>query len=165
MSKVYRFGYIYKYCCGDFEEFYIGSTINTNRRYYEHRSKFNRNVANCNAKFYDFIKNNKSNINNWNMEILETYNDITLKELHLKEQTFITELKPKLNKNKSFATDEDKRITARKGGEMYRKKFPEKIKSYQDEYNKVRCVCDCGKTFLLNYKQRHFKSKYHIDNV
>ena len=165
MSRVYKFGYVYKYSCCDFEEFYIGSTINTNRRYKEHTTRFNNNTKKCNDKFYDFIRNNESNIKNWNMEILETYNDITLKELHVKEQTFLDDFKPQLNKNKSSTTEGDRRITNCEISKRYRNKHPEKTKAYQDEYNKIRCDCDCGKSYLLSHKQRHFKSNYHINNV
>ncbi len=165
MSKLYKFGYVYKYSCGDFEDFYIGSTVNTNRRRNDHRTRFNCNTKKCNDKFYDFIRNNESDIKNWNMEILETFNDITLKELHIKEQTFLNELKPTLNKIKSNTTKEEKRITMCEISQRYRKKYPEKNKAYQEEYRKIRCDCDCGKSYLLPHKQRHFKTKYHIDNV
>ena len=166
MAKVYKLGYVYKYSCPTFEDFYIGSTVDFNTRFSKHKTHFrDRPLKHTCLKFYDFIRDNDSHIKDWNMEIIETLNDITLNQLRKKEQHFMNELKPTLNKFKAFATKEYKLEYHRKAAIIYKLKHPEKIREMQNEYHTRRFECSCGSNVMLSHKLRHLNTKKHKDLI
>ena len=98
--------YLYKIKCLTSDDFYIGSTCNFKRRTYEHRTRFKCNVRNQNDKLYDFMRIN-GGLDNFTFEILFTFDNINKKDLKIKENKLITDLKPSLNAIKSFNTKEE----------------------------------------------------------
>jgi len=176
--------HLYKIKCLTTDDFYIGSTCNFKKRTYKHKSELN--VRKRNNKLYDFMRIN-GGLDNFKFEILFTFNNITRKELLIKENELITDLKPTLNAIKSYNTKEDKLKRDRENSKKYKEKYPEKVKKYQAEYrkahpekikkyqaeyhkkyqaeyNKKRVLCDCGKTISLHGKARHLKTKYHSEH-
>tara|TARA_R110000822_G_scaffold46394_1_gene123420 strand:+ start:3934 stop:4425 length:492 start_codon:yes stop_codon:yes gene_type:complete len=152
--------YLYKIKCLTSDDFYIGSTCNFKRRTYEHRTRFKCNVRNQNDKLYDFMRIN-GGLDNFTFEILFTFDNINKKDLKIKENKLITDLKPSLNAIKSFNTKEEYNQHSRNSSNNYRKAHPEKVKKYQEEYRNKKVICDCGKTYTLSHKIRHLKSTYH----
>ncbi len=152
--------YLYKIKCLTSDDFYIGSTSNFKRRTYEHRTRFKCDVRNQCDKLYDFMRIN-GGIDNFTFEILFTFDNITKKELLIKEDKLITDLKPTLNAIKSYNTKEDNLKNFRKASKKYRERHPEKVKKYQEEYKQKKVLCSCGKTYSLPHKSRHLKSTYH----
>ena len=98
--------YLYKIKCLTTNDFYIGSTCNFKRRTYEHRTRFKCNTRNNNDKLYDFMRIN-GGLDNFTFEILFTFDNITKKELLIKEDKLITDLIPTLNAIKSYNTKKD----------------------------------------------------------
>jgi len=148
--------HLYKIKCLTTDDFYIGSTCNFKKRTNNHRTKFKCNVRNDCDKLYDFMRIN-GGFDNFAFEILFTFDNITRKELYIKENELITDLKPTLNAKRAYKTKEEKL----KYQAEYRKTHPEKVKKYRAKYNKKRALCDCGKTYSLNDKSQHLKTKYH----
>jgi len=93
--------FIYKiFCKSNPNEFYIGSTININSRIKQHKRDYN-SVKNGKSKLYTFIRNN-GGINNFEVEILETYYQTFEEEDWKQERSYIEEIhirfeKPTLN--------------------------------------------------------------------
>ena len=152
---------IYKIQCLTTDDFYIGSTNNFTRRRYEHRNRYNCNTKNSNDKLYDFMRLN-GGLDNFEFSILEE--DISINK-RLVEQKYINELKPTLNAIKSYATEEDKRLSLCKNSTRYRLKYPDKVKEYDKEYKKKEYDCECGKTIKVFKKARHERTKNHINNT
>jgi len=155
--------HLYKIKCLTTDDFYIGSTCNFKNRIYKHKSDFKLNVRNQCDKLYDFMRINDG-LDNFKFEILFTFDNITRKELLIKENELITDLKPTLNARRAYNTKEDKLKRSREAAKKYREKYPEKVKKHQDEYRKKTALCDCGKTYTLSHKSRHLKTKYHSEH-
>ena len=109
---------VYKIVCRDKEitEFYIGSSVNFDKRKAQHKNSSNDlNSINYCFPLYMFINVN-GGYNNWEYQVIKEYKFITKKELNINEQYYIDLLKPHLNS-----------INA-KGYDMERYKNKDKIK-------------------------------------
>ena len=135
---------IYEIVCLTSSQRYIGSTINYYKRKGQHKS--NRN--DCESK--NIIKNN-----NYKFNILEEfYCNYELSKL-LKEQYYLDNLE-NINLQKALTLTKKKKSERRKD---YRKKNDINIKlKYKQKYE-----CICGANVVINGKQRHFRSKKHLD--
>lgn len=97
-------GYVYKlhHKSQDLgNDFYVGSTVNKYERWRSHKRACNyQSQGKYNYKVYQFIRDH-GNIEAWEMEIIKTYDNITIRQLERHEQEYRDELKPNLNINKS----------------------------------------------------------------
>ncbi len=139
-------GYVYKLCCDDVNEFYIGSSFDMRDRKYKHKSNCNNsNSKKYNYKVYKYIRDN-GGYENWKYEILEEGEFKNKKELQIKEQECIKLLKPSLNSYNAYQTEEELNIQQ---------------KAVDDKRlaTKINCACG-GKTDKL-HKSGHEKRKIH----
>lgn len=96
---------IYKLCCKtpEITQFYIGSAISAQARFYQHTHDCNNsNRQNYTKSLYVFIREN-GGIENWNCELLARC------ERHLQRQTeqeWIDKLKPTLNTRRAYTDKE-----------------------------------------------------------
>ena len=89
-------GFIYKIYCNDTNEFYLGSTINTQRRKSQH--KYNcRTGKESHYKIYEKIRK-YGGWKNWKMDIIDEVEIDERKSLYLLEKNYIENLEPTLNK-------------------------------------------------------------------
>ena len=137
---------VYKIKCIDQEitEFYIGSTMNFNRRKRDHKSASNN--LNCNKyclPLYMFINVN-GGYEKWEFEVIKEYKFITKKELTINEQYYIELLKPQLNSCYAI------------GWDMERKKNYDKIYNKNNNNKKANCP-QCGKEMIKNNINKHLK--------
>jgi len=97
-------GIIYKiYNLKDTSQFYVGSTVNFSRRKSHHK----KNVTNKRSKrywtkLYFYIRNN-GGWDNFGMEQIIKKEFNSLNELHIFEQTYITDLNPTLNSISAYS--------------------------------------------------------------
>jgi predicted GIY-YIG superfamily endonuclease len=109
---------IYKLCCDG--QMYIGHTTDLYKRIHLHKSNIKKKLNN---KLYTFI-GNKS----WYIEIIEKFPCENNKEAIEREQFWIEIIKPTLNSNRAFRTDEiQKKCDCEKAKRYYYKKKLEKI--------------------------------------
>lgn len=168
-------GYVYKYTYNSDE--YIGSSFNLYRRKIGHVS----NTYSVNSKFYKYLRENNLKLEYFFFEIIETF-EIECKnktvievreELRTHEQNYIDILKPSLNTQNSYCEDKSIYQIKYRKSEAY-KKFRDRNrekdnercrKKYIENYDKYTFVhnCECGGTYTVQHKQRHYKTKKHIE--
>ena len=169
MSCVYKIGF------EDCDEFYVGSSIDLHKRKHKHKSDYYREHSKeYNKKLYLFIRENYD----WESVIFEVleHHDIVLDtiELRKREQHFIDELKPTLNKSRAYNTEEQKKQydydRMKVNNPKYYQENKEAIKSkskiyYQENKEKInkKCDCECGSKYAHRNKAEHFKTKKHQD--
>lgn len=168
---------IYKIACkdDDVNDFYIGSTINLNKRRFRHKSCCNTSTCHqYNYKVYQFIREN-GGWDNWEIKTIENYPCNSKDELRKREQHYIKELQPTLNVY--IAIIEDKKEYIKNYMTKYRQENPEKLKEIREkrkdktkEYNKqyyatvskgMTIDCPCGKSVFPYRLEKHLQSKYH----
>ncbi len=141
-----RIGYVYKLCCDGINEFYIGSSFNMKKRKLYHKYSCNdANSKEYNFKVYKYIRENKG-FENWKFEILVEKEFENKKALIIREKECINQLKPALNSNNAYRTEEEFKLQTK---EHSAKRFA----------TKINCACG-GKTDKMN-KSKHEKSKKH----
>ena len=95
-------GYIYKLYYPNDSNFYIGSTINLEKRKQYHFLDCNDNTRpNYNNKKYKYIREH-GGIENWIFEIIEDMEIEIRRDLNILEEYHIIFKKPTLNKNKAI---------------------------------------------------------------
>lgn len=162
---------IYKIVCEDIPEYvYVGHTTNFTQRKKEHKS----NVAlNKPSKIYQIINENKG-WDNWKMIEIEKYPCNDSNEARAREQHFIDEYKSNLNSHNASITKEDAKIQKSEYNKIYRETQGEELLKKKREYyeqnkesitekRKEKMTCDCGSSFSVNYKARHYKSIKHLE--
>ena len=88
---------IYKICCDDTEEFYIGSTTDFTRRKSQHKSACNNeNNKNHTSKIYQTIRE-YGGWDNWRMVVVEEYPCENKREAEKREEEIRMELKTTFN--------------------------------------------------------------------
>lgn len=147
---------IYKISCKDknIRDFYIGSTIDFNRRKSVHKHYCNNRF---NLKLYNFINENQG-WDNFEMEIVQQYGNIENRnELNQIEYKFILDMKPTLNKHNPslYKNKADYKLN-------YQRKNKEKTKQWSKKYyNKNREIVK-QKALLYYYSKK--KSSNNIDD-
>tara|TARA_R100001594_G_scaffold52305_1_gene85849 strand:+ start:46 stop:528 length:483 start_codon:yes stop_codon:yes gene_type:complete len=151
----YKKGVIYKIYCNDssIEDFYIGSTCSFAKRKHRHK----KNCVNTNTSLYECIRNN-GGWDNWSMKPIKLYPCNSKLEMNIEEQKFIDELKPKLNMIKAYMNEEQKNNRSK---EYYNRDL-EKNRKKNNERNKKKIVCDCGKEISIGNLSTHKRSQRHI---
>ena len=134
----------------DNDKFYIGSSKNIKRRAYKHKSKSNPDCPSS-CKLYQVIQ--EDGWDNYELEVLEEFEEYDTCTIKHKEQIYISDLKPSLNTRAAFLTTEEKR-------ELNRIASAKK--------NKINMVCECGCTIRKSHLARHkrtFKHKVKIFDI
>jgi hypothetical protein len=119
---------IYKICCDDVPDAYVGSTKN----YYLRTHKHKHDCKKSNTKLYQTIREN-GGWQNWKFEILEEHEDISITELRLKEEEYRKQFGT-LNTNKCYLTDAQYKEYYKEYGRKYRNKHPEYFREYGKKY-------------------------------
>jgi len=133
---------VYKIKCRDptITEFYIGSSVNFEKRKINHKS--HSTSLNCKEfcyPLYMFINVN-GGFENWEFEIIKEYKFLTEEELTMNEQYYKNLLKSELNSRNANGID----IERRKNN----KKF----------YNNLKGNCpQCGKEMIKKNINKHLK--------
>jgi len=146
MTQSYEKGKIYKIVNkNDPEEFYIGSTKNHLRlRWQQHK---------CDAKRKHgqliYQRMNEIGFDSFQIVLIEDYPCNTKDELRKREDYFIGQLKPKLNKYRAYLTEDEKREYQKNSCKNWREKNKEKC----DEHNK--------RYYLENKKHN---KRYYLEN-
>jgi len=139
-------GIVYKLCCDNVNEFYIGSSFDMKLRKYKHKNNCNNSKQKkYNYKVYKYIRDN-GGFDNWKFEILVEKEFENKTALHIKEQECIGLLKPTLNIKSAYQTYEEYKLQN------------QKIIA-KNSAIKINCACG-GKTDKHN-KSQHEKSKKH----
>ena len=134
MNK-YNTSIIYKIYCKDpkIKEFYIGSTINFNRRHRCHKHQCNNeNFKYHNRYVYQYIRNN-GGWDNFVMEKLKVVYCSNKKELCIIERSWCDALNPALNRYNPYRSLEEKKMNYKDYIQKYRKKNKDKINKQQRE--------------------------------
>ena len=170
------------------DDFYIGSTkLRLSARMAKHRSKVRSGST---SKLYTLMR--EKGINNFEYVLVATCMVRSVDEQRQFEQQLISELKPTLNTNRAFITEEQrkeaqKEYDTKPGVKAKKKEYYAKpeYKANKKEYNKgyeaqpetkqkrkeyresIRRTCICGVIYRSNsyYSQTHYNSKHHIDYV
>ena len=162
----YHYSYIYKIVCLDpnIDDFYIGSTVNLNIRCQAHiKTGLNKKNLHYHYKLYTFIRDS-GGYENWEMQVIKLYKCETKRELVKEEQKYIDELKPSLNTDNAYSTEEYNKEIKKKWQQDNREKQNERAKKrYQDnkEIEKIKIECECGSVIRKRQKQRHNRSEKH----
>jgi len=178
----YHYSYIYKIVCLDpnIDDFYIGSTISLSNRCNSHMrnsvNKKQKKIYDC--KLYTFIRDS-GGYENWEMQVIKLYKCETRKELHKEEQKYIDELKPSLNTDNPYKTEEEKKKQVKKYYEDNKEIITAKAKKHRDENQekiqemkkkwyeenkermKEKIECECGSVIRKSDKPTHNRTKKH----
>ena len=145
---------------------YVGSTTNFRQRKRNHKHDCNTETRKSyNCQVYQFIRSN-GGWENWDMNLIEYFPCNTKLELHTRERYWVKETSSTLNKQIPSRTQKE-RDSIRIRTSLQKKAHHEKHKewllahpNYNDKY-KEQVKCECGGTYTLNHKKRHFKTKKH----
>ena len=140
MSNLIQKGFIYVLKCSNESilDSYIGSTKDLETRNKQH---FYSCKHHSNRKLYNFINNN-GGFNNWNIEIIKTFENITRLNLKEEEKKIILKYKPTLNKNIPLQTNKE-----------WRNKNKDKLRRNQTRYNYINRF-EYNKKRLENYHKK-----------
>jgi len=155
--------YIYKLCCDDCDDFYVGSTKSIKDRKYEHKSACNnKNGKSYHQKTYVKIREN-GGWDNWRMVCLEECDENikTKIQAQMKEEEYRLKLKATMNSrcaiwtHAQYCADNSEKI--KEYSEQYRRDNSEKIKSQASE----KITCECGCVVSKRNIAKHKKSAKH----
>lgn len=154
------------------KEFYIGSTFNLNQRINEHKFCCTNQKSNeYNKKCYKYIRDNDGWLN-FNFIILETFDCENNREKEIKEQDYIDEIKPTLNINKAYQTEEQFLVQSKQTKKNWYEKNKQLLLDRQAKYNEQNYEklnkkhnCECGGKFTIKHKSTHLKSKKHTNFI
>lgn len=141
-------GYVYVLTAKDrnVKDFYIGATCNFKKRMSNHKMRCkNEKDESHNLKVYKYIREN-GNMENFFMKKIETIKFDDIEELRKRERFYIDTFKPSLNTHlplrsrKEYYNDHKSDILTRKA---------------------IVCQCDCGGTYTVAHKTRHFNTTRH----
>ena len=138
-------GVVYKLFCKDYDDCYIGSTIDFNNRKRQHKTNCNnKNSKNYNLKVYKFIREHNG-FDSWEFEVLEQNEYENKYLLRDREANFVKILKSNLNSvipnrtyqewredNKEYLKKKNKEY--RENNKEYDKRYYENNKEHKKEY-------------------------------
>ena len=148
-------GNIYKITPHNCEEFYIGSTMDMIIRERRHNEDFKNNTA----KVYIKIRE----CGGFDMELLYEYECENKTELRMEEQRCIDMMKPTLNSNRAFTSEEDTILKAKQYREKNRDELIEKQRQYTEKNRDV--IREKRKQYyqenkdVMSEKQREYNEK------
>lgn len=164
--SIYNNGKIYKICCDEIPEVYIGSTTYPlNKRWIAHKSNYNSFQQNeyAHVRSFDILKYPSARI-----ELIELYPCNNKNELLQREGHYIR-ISNSVNKQETGLT---KKESANKWAKNNKEKTKEWRNANHDtlledkkewyELNKERLSayvdCDCGKKYQVRHKSRHLRT-------
>ena len=182
MSKDYSKTIIYQIVCKDetIKDTYTGHTTNLEKRIKSHKKRCNNsNEPKHNMKVYVFMRDN-GEFDNWKFIMIEEYPCETKLQAEIREEYWRKELKSPLNSFSAHTTKEEKRERHRLEQQAYRAADKEKYKEINEKYeksekgiqtrfiyeslrNSIKSNCGCGSIYISRLKNRHEKSKKHIE--
>jgi hypothetical protein len=161
MADKYKNSKIYKITNTDTDDIYIGSTTQKlNRRFSYHKYNCRKNP---NYNLYSLMI--EKGIDKFNIILLTDYPCNNKKELLVKEQEYMTLLKPVLNKIKATRTITEKKEYQAEYNKNYAIDKKDELKLYKKEWETKKITCGCGKEVRTCKLKRHKLSKYHIKNA
>lgn len=125
------------------DKFYIGSSKDIKARKYKHKSKSNPDCPTT-CKLYQVIQ--QDGWDNYELEILEEYDQYDSCTIKHQEQIYISDMKPTLNTRAAYLTEEQKKQLNR-------------IASAKK--NKIVATCECGCMVRKAHIARHRKTYKH----
>jgi hypothetical protein len=176
----YKNGKIYKLWSPEGDEIYIGSTI---QPLYA-RLSAHKKTKNCSAKIlfekYDDVRieliecvpcDNKEQLNKKEGEYIRKLDCINRNIAGRTKKEYREDNKEKIKEyTKEYYQDNKEHVKeCRENNKEYKKEYDkeykknnkEKINGYKKEYYKKKITCECGKTFRIDSKPRHERSKVH----
>ena len=140
---------IYKIYSDECDYVYVGSTKNLTMRKHKHKSSCNNEKdKSYNCKVYETIRNN-GGWNNFKLVPIEEFECDTKQQSLIREQHWITELKPKMNSCNALQDGEYYKI--------YREANYEALNEYQKAYKEAN-------RDKINEKGREYKKAYREAN-
>jgi hypothetical protein len=135
-------------CCDECDDIYVGSTKAYAARKYCHQNVCNNpNRAGYNYKVYETIRAN-GGWSAWCMVPIQVIPNTTKREAEIVEDVWRIKLGAKMNTQKAYQSEDDKK--------KYNIKY---CKEYYIDHNaKIECECGC----LVINLSRHKKTKKHI---
>jgi hypothetical protein len=158
MPKNYNQSRIYKISCNlpTINEIYIGSTADYESRCTKHWSDCsNINSPNYKNIVYNYIRNN-GGFGNFTIDVIEHYPCANKTEMRIREQYYINTLKPTLNTNRAYISQEDSKEYIKQNS----KAFYHSNTAYKDSYNKIIKCSNCDKSYKRCNKTVHMRTKY-----
>ena len=176
MEEEKRFtGYIYKISSPHTDKIYVGSTIRTlEQRFSGHNSHYRQYLEGKKQNFItSFIILEYGDTVIAELEKLE---NVTLEELHFREAYLIRNTENTVNKHIPCRTQkqhyEENIIHFTDYKQQYyannKAKIDERARAYYErnkELLKQKTICECGGSFSVVSKNRHCKSKKHLDYI
>lgn len=139
-------GVVYKLCCDDVKEFYIGSSENFIERKRRHKSNCNNpNSTEYNYKVYKYIREN-GGYENWKYETIEEKEFENKNVLKIREQHYIDLFKPSLNMVNAIENEEQRK---------------QKQNQYDQKQRAIKINCPCGGKTDKRNKPSHEKTNIH----
>jgi len=138
---------------------YVGSTQNEiTKRLLQHRHQ----ISSKNGFISDMTKKLNNNID-FKIKILK--NDLFFNKYDLLYwERIYTELTDNtINKRKCWRTTEEEKLQIKNTKRNCNKNYREKNRITINNYKNVKHNCDCGGCYTNSTKQRHFKTKKHIN--
>ena len=153
--EVHNYSFIYQisYKDNSIIDSYVGKTTDYEARKDAH--KYASNDLNNNLKLYKFIRDH-GGWNDWNMKIIEEFDNISDIGLHKKERHWIIELKPSLNGNIPFDIDNNNLNYYECYNCGYKNSNKTKMNTHLTRQNKCKSIRDTEidlndcKEFILN---------------
>lgn len=158
----YANGKIYKVVSNQTDGVYYGSTIDSlSKRHSRHKSDYKLwlDGRHTHMTSFDIIKEGDSQI-----FLVETYPCETKEELHARERFWI-ENNPCVNKQIPSRTKREYRETHKEHKKLVGKTYYENNKEALFEKSSVKIDCECGGSYTIYHKQRHFRTKRHQSYV
>jgi len=146
------------------DNIYVGSSRNFIKRKTSHKESCNNlNSRLYNMELYKFIRSN-GGFHNWNIIEIEQYEATDKRDLDSKEMYWIELLKPILNKNASFRTEEQ----IKQYYEKYREEHKQEKKQYDEEHKQDKKQYDEKyreehKEHYEKYREEHKQDKKQYD--
>jgi len=127
---------IYKIVCNDLtiKECYVGHTINMTERKCCHKTRCNNEKdKRYNFKIYQIIREN-GGWDNWNMVLVEKFPCNNRQEACKREREIFEELDAKMNTNRPYATQEDRKKERKEYYQEHKAGLKQYIKQYHQEH-------------------------------
>ena len=174
---------IYKICCDDCDDIYVGSSKEFRRRKNYHKRQCNDNTK---RKIYEIIRSN-GGWDNWRMVIIEECDETiqTKVQAEMREEEYRVKLKATMNTNRAYLSDEvkkqlqkdyhkehyinnleevtEKHKNWRDNNPNYFKEWREKNQDKHLGYIHTRITCECGCDTAKQHLARHMKTAKHLN--
>jgi group I intron endonuclease len=162
----YENGKIYKVINDINNDIYIGSTVmKLCRRLHMHKSA-SKIPANVNHKLYAMMV--ELGNEHFSIILIENFKCKTVDELTAREQHFIDQLKPLLNRNRAYISEEDRAVYAQTYRGLPEHKLKHKLRARQQSLanqGKFKCEQCKYETCTKQSLDKHFKTLKHIGIV